>query len=139
MAFTLTAVVALIQVFDMPEALRFYCDVLGFAVVDASPTVEVPEGRFSHWVWLRRDAADLMLNTAYDAAERPPARDAAREAAHGDTGLFIGCADLDAVFARLQLHGVAAEPPRVAPYGMRQLFVRDPDGYSLCLQSPVAT
>jgi hypothetical protein len=26
--------------------------------------------------------------------------------------------------------------PKVAPYGMKQLYVRDPDGYNLCFQWP---
>jgi glyoxylase I family protein len=26
--------------------------------------------------------------------------------------------------------------PKVAPYGMKQLYVRDPDGYGLCFQWP---
>ena len=34
----------LIQVFDMPTSLRFYCDVLGFTVVSASG-----ERPFSSW------------------------------------------------------------------------------------------
>jgi len=52
----------LIQVFDMPHALAFYRDLLGFGVVSASPEVETPEGRFSHWTRLLLGAADLMLN-----------------------------------------------------------------------------
>ena len=33
--------------------------------------------------------------------------------------------------------GVRASPPKVAPYGMRQLYLSDPDGYGLCFQHPV--
>ncbi len=71
MAIETTGMTPLLQVFDMPEALAFYGDRLGFSVVDRSPEVETPEGRFSHWVWLRLGPCDLMLNTAYDAGERP--------------------------------------------------------------------
>jgi glyoxylase I family protein len=28
------------------------------------------------------------------------------------------------------------KPPLVAPYGMKQLNLSDPDGYALCLQWP---
>jgi catechol 2,3-dioxygenase-like lactoylglutathione lyase family enzyme len=28
------------------------------------------------------------------------------------------------------------DPPRTAPYGMKQLYVRDPDGYEICFQWP---
>jgi glyoxylase I family protein len=30
------------------------------------------------------------------------------------------------------------KPPKVAPYGMKQLYVKDPDGYVLCFQWPAA-
>jgi hypothetical protein len=53
----------LVGVFDMPRALDFCRDVLGFEVVAAPPVVDTPEGRFSHWMWLRLGAAELMLNT----------------------------------------------------------------------------
>jgi catechol 2,3-dioxygenase-like lactoylglutathione lyase family enzyme len=48
MSFSPLGLTPLIGVFDMPTALAFYRDVLGFAVVSASPEVETAEGRFSH-------------------------------------------------------------------------------------------
>jgi catechol 2,3-dioxygenase-like lactoylglutathione lyase family enzyme len=76
--------VPLLQVFDMPTSIHFYCDVLGFAVVmqDAKP---VPD---NDWVMLQRDQVQLTLNTAYERGRRPPAPDPARIAAHRDVGLF---------------------------------------------------
>jgi len=121
----------LIQVFDMPTSLRFYRDVLGFEEVEKSG-----EGDDVGWAWLRQGDAAVMLNTAYDSGERPPAPDAARVAAHGDTALFLGCRDLDQAYGHLVAHGVRAEPPKIAPYGMRQLYATDPDGYGLCFQWP---
>jgi glyoxylase I family protein len=44
--------------------------------------------------------------------------------------------DVDAAYEHLSAHGVDAKPPKVAPYGMKQLYVRDPDGYTLCFQWP---
>ena len=121
----------LLQVFDMPTSLRFYRDVLGFTVAGSSgPGDEVG------WVLLRQGATELMLNTAYDDGERPGAPDPARVAAHADTGLFIACEDLDAAYASLVSKGVKANPPAVAPYGMKQLYVKDPDGYEVCFQWP---
>ena len=131
-----TGLTPLIQVFDMPEAIRFYCGTLGFEVAASSPEVEAPEGRYFHWAWLRLGAADLMLNPAYDEGERPPARDPARSSGHGDTCLFIACPDVDAAFEHLRAKGVELDPPRVAPYGMKQLHLTDPDGYGLCFQQP---
>lgn len=132
-----TDLVPLLQVFDMPEALRFYCDVLGFTVVGSSEEIEAAEGRYFHWALLRLGSAALMLNTAYDANERPPAREAERWRGHADVGLYFGCNDLDAVHALLASKGVIVDPPKLAPYHMRQLYVADPDGYVLCFQHAV--
>lgn len=71
MSFSPLGLTPLIGVFDMPRALAFYRDLLGFAVVSASPEVETAEGRFSHWMWLRFGGAEIMLNTQYDSNERP--------------------------------------------------------------------
>jgi hypothetical protein len=30
--------------------------------------------------------------------------------------------------------GVAAKPPIITDYGMKQLYFEDPDGYEICLQ-----
>lgn len=137
MAIRPTGLVPLLQVFDMPAAIRFYRDVLGFSVVSASDEIEAAEGRYFHWALLRLGGAELMLNTAYDANERPPAREPERWRGHADTGLFIGCDDLDAVRALLASNGITVDPPRTVAYGMRQLYVTDPDGYVLCFQHPV--
>ena len=124
----------LICVFDMPKALAFYRDVLGFEVVSASPVVETPEGRFSHWMWLRLGGADLMLNTQYDSGERPQNPVATRVVAHGDTSFYIGCSDIDAAYVQLTLRGLKADPPNVAPYGLKNFSVKDPDGYTVVFQ-----
>lgn len=125
----------LLQVFDMPTALAFYRDILGFEIVEAAPPPDQTRDDDFGWVWLHRDHADVMLNTAYDPdAERPPSPDPARVAAHDDTALYFGCQDVDAVYEHLRARGVAVSPPTIAPYGMKQLCVKDPDGFTLCFQ-----
>lgn len=111
----------LLQVFDRPTSLAFYRDVLGFEVVSDVP----PD-----------DHCELMLNTAYEAHERTAAPEPARIAAHQDVTLYFDCEDVDAAYAYLRERGVAAKPPRIAPYGMKQVYLRDPDGYEICLQHP---
>jgi glyoxylase I family protein len=88
----------LLQVFDMPKSVNFYREVLGFELVGNSPMVKSPQGDYFHWAMLRRDGITLMLNTAYDEGERPPAPDPARVVAHGDTALYFGCTDVDNTF-----------------------------------------
>ena len=129
-------IIPLIQVFDMPEAIRFYRDILGFALVNSSPEIDAAEGHYFHWAWLRLGRADLMLNTAYDANQRPPVRDESRWKGHGDTILYFACPDVDGAYAELRSKGVELAPPKHAPYGMKQISLRDPDGYALCFQMP---
>lgn len=131
MAIDFRGVTPLLQVFDMPTALRFYRDVLGFEVFDKSGP-----GDECGWAWLRYHTTELMLNTAYDQGERPSAPDPTRVAAHCDTCLYFGCENLDDAYQHLLTRGVKAQPPKVAPYGMKQLYVSDPDGYGLCFQWP---
>ena len=123
----------LLQVFDMPTSLRFYRDVLGFEIVNTSPGSEDQVD----WVWLKLGECNLMLNTAYEQDDRPSWPESGRVAAHTDTSLFFGCPDVDAVYKLLLEEGIETKPPSVAPYGMKQLYVNDPDGYSLCFQWPI--
>jgi glyoxylase I family protein len=136
MTIAIRGLAPLLQVYDMAEALAFYRDALGFAVVQSSDEIDALEGRYCHWCWLRLGGAHLMLNTAYEEGERPPEREPARRAAHRDTGLFFDCPDPDAVAAVLRAKNIACDGPRDASYGMRQLYVSDPDGYELCFQRP---
>ena len=120
----------LIQVFDMPTSLRFYRDILGFEVLQRSK-----DSDDCGWCWLRSaGGAELMLNTAYDEGERPAQLDRERVVGHMDVGLFIGCPDVDAAYEYLKAKGVAKKPPHVAPYGMKQLYIEDPDGFGICFQ-----
>ncbi len=132
MAIEVRGMAPLFQVFDMPTSIRFYRDVLGFVVETTSP----PRGEYFDWALLNLNGVQLMLNTAYEQDARPPAPDPARIAAHDDTAIYFGCPDVDAAYAHLRARGVNAKEPTIAPYGMKQLYVADPDGYSLCFQWP---
>jgi glyoxylase I family protein len=131
MAIDIRGIAPLLEVFDMPAALHFYRDMLGFQVVATSGP-----GDNCGWALLRLNSVDLMLNTAYDEGERPPVPDPARMAAHADTCLFFGCQDLDGAYLGLRAQGLDVKEPKVARYGMKQLYVRDPDGFGLCFQWP---
>ena len=124
-------VCALLQVFDMNISLQFYCEILGFTVHESAG-----EKDDLGWVWLKRGSNDLMLNTAYETPDRPPKPNPARVAAHSDTSLYFGCFDVDAAYRELLSKGVKLDPPKIAPYGMKQLYFYDPDGYALCFQWP---
>lgn len=125
----------LFQVFDMPTAIRFYRDLLGFEVVQTSPKLsEAAED--VNWAMLRLNGVTLMLNTAYEPEHRPAAPDRARISAHDDVCLYFGCPDVDKAYHELRALGLDVNEPKTAPYGMRQLYFTDPDGYHLCFQWP---
>lgn len=113
----------------MPRALRFYRDILGFEVVQDSGN-----GDDSSWVWLRCDGSDLMLNDQYEPGHVPMTCPPERVRWHKDTCLFFGCPDTDAAYEYLRSKGVICDPPKIVPYGMKQLYLKDPDGYGLCFQ-----
>lgn len=135
MALDLRAVTPLLQVYDIPTSLRFYRDVLGFQVTATSP--KLGEDKY-HWVALRLGHADLMLNDQYEFdEERPVPPDPARRAAHDDASLYFLCPDVDGAYEELRRKGTAVTAPAVTRYGMRQISLRDPDGFLLCFQWPV--
>ncbi len=126
----------LLGIYDMPTSVRFYRDKLGFEIVSTSPVMGED---YFHWAMLRLGGAEIMLNDIYEFnEERPVPPDPARYEAHGDTTLYFGCPDVDSVFEQLQSRGVSVKRPTIAPYGMKQLYLRDPDGYRICLQWPAS-
>jgi len=132
MAFDVRGLVPLLQVYDMPTSVGFYRDKLGFTVVANSPALGED---YFHWALLRLGGAELMLNTAFESNdERPSQPDPARTAAHFDTGLFFACPDVDAAYQELRDKGVEVNEPLVTGYGMKQIYIGDPDGYELCFQ-----
>lgn len=122
----------LLQVFDMPVALGFYRDVLGFEVVQASG-----EGDDVDWVLLKLNSIELMLNTAYEKQDRPPEPDEQRITAHADTSLYFGHPDIDKLYSYLSDKGMHLKEPQITGYGWKAIYLLDPDGYLLCFHWPV--
>jgi catechol 2,3-dioxygenase-like lactoylglutathione lyase family enzyme len=132
MAIDMRGVCPLLQVFDMPTSVRFYRDKLGFEVAEHAPIRDVDE---FGWCLLRHgDGTEIMLNTVYDYGERPDSPDLGRIAAHGDTCVYIGCPDVDGAYAFLREKGLDIQEPKMAWYGMKQLYLTDPDGFGICFQ-----
>jgi glyoxylase I family protein len=122
--------VPLLQVYDMQTSLNFYRDVLGFEIVQ--------ETDHQWWAMIRLGNATLMLNTAYEDSARPPAPDPERVLGHQDVSLYFDFDDLDALYAHLKSNGCDVRPPADTTYGLRQLNVRDPDGYELCFTAALS-
>ena len=132
MAIHLEGMTPLIQVFNMKRSLAFYRDTLGFKV-----HMDSGGGDDASWVWLRREGIDLMLNDQYEPGHVPIECPPERVRWHEDTCLYFGCPDPDAAYEYFLSCGLKLDPPKDAPYGMRQLYINDPDGYNICFQRPV--
>lgn len=120
----------MLSVFDMPTSLKFYCDVLGWRL-GSTQGGKAPD---CEWADLSMNQLRLWLKTSYEKDKRPSAPDAARTMGHRDAILTFGCLDLDGAYKQLKEAGVAVQSPVVANFGLRQMYVTDPDGYVLCLQ-----
>ena len=118
----------LLFVRDLPRALAHYRDALGFALVGLDAEREAD----ATWCRLQRDGASLMLQRLEKKEQLAP------PSARGIAVYFL-CDDVDALHAELGARGFALAPPRDAPYGMRQLELRDPDGHALCFETPLAS
>jgi uncharacterized glyoxalase superfamily protein PhnB len=122
---TVRELVPLLFVDDMERSMAFYRDRLGFKVAG----VWEPDGKPS-WCRLQRDGSAVMLQLACE--EDGPAESRGR-----GIGFFFICDDAAAVHAEFSRRGLQLNPPEVAFYGMKQVFLKDPDGYELCFESPV--
>lgn len=128
-------VAPMVQVFDMPRSIRFYRDLLGFTVTDSSKPMSTDRDDVN-WVMLQLSNATIMLNTAYDPDDVPAEPDAGRWSGHQDTCLYFACPDVEAAYQHLVSKGLEVDPPKVAWYGMKQLYLKDPDGFGICFQWP---
>lgn len=142
MPMAFSGLVPQLRVRDMVRSIAFYRGLLGFDLVSHAPEIESVDGARFSWCWLRNGAAELMLEM-----EPPPDGDGDAGAplpppspevvtAHGDLCLYFACEDVDSAHAGLAGHGMVLPIPVVSPYGMKQLFLTDPDGWALCLQAP---
>ena len=124
---TLRTLAPLYFVEDIARSVKFYEHMLDFRLTQAWE----PEGRLM-WCQMTRNDVGIMLQQICAEDHLPQPRGA------GVT-LYIHCDDAEDVFLRLQERGVDVDPPITTFYGMKQVYVTDPDGYGLCFQNPVDT
>ena len=99
---------------DLARSLAFYSDQLGFEVGFVAESM----AEFS-------DAGIVLDEEA--AFERPGV----------PVIVGLGVDDVDAVYADLRARGCAvAEPPADRPWGVRNFYITDPDGYVIEFEQP---
>ena len=86
---------------------------------------------------LKLSDSKLMLNTAYEDHERPPAPLPERVRGHADTSLYFSTPGVDAVYQHLREKGWPVSEPEITSYGMRQVSTTDPDGFQLFFICPI--
>jgi catechol 2,3-dioxygenase-like lactoylglutathione lyase family enzyme len=110
-----------VVVSDYDPAISFFVDVLGFELVEDSPSL-TNDGRARRWVVVRPPgAATGVLLARADGEDQ--AAVVGRQAA-GRVGFFLYVDDFDAAYARMAAAGVRfLTAPRAEPYGRVAVFL----------------
>lgn len=120
---------------DYDDAIKFFVDILGFDLVEDSPSL-TNDGRPKRWVVVRPPGAATGLLLAQADGERQ-ARAVGDQFA-GRVGLFLRVDDFAAAYDRMRSAGVAfVSEPRDEPYGQLAVF-SDPAGNRWDLLGPRA-
>ena len=109
-----------IVVDDYDRAIGFFTGVLGFDLVEDSPSL-TNDGRPKRWVVVRPPGAQTGILLAQADGERQAAAVGAQ--AGGRVGFFLRVDDFDAARRRLTAAGVEfLTEPRTEPYGRVAVF-----------------
>ncbi len=135
MSIAVEGVVPMLLVYDVPTSVAFYRDQLGFDVVHHSASFDEAKDNFG-WALLRLNGCELMVNNMYEDNVRPVQPDAVRAKAHSDLTLYLACRDIGGTHAYLKAQGLSVSDPVTTYYKMRQISLKDFDGYSIVFQWP---
>ncbi len=133
-------ITANLMVTNMRESLEFYCEIFGFTLsMGVNADKEIFTDGVLHdnliFAMLTRGANELMLQRRDSLAEDVPVF--AADATPGGTfTLYMRGEPADALAARLPDSVEIIKGPETTWYGMRELYIRDPDGYVLAFGAP---
>jgi len=106
---------------DYDEAIGFFTGVLGFELVEDSPSL-TNDGRPKRWVVVRPPGAQTGILLAQADGERQAA--AVGNQMAGRVGFFLRVDDFDAAVDRMTAAGVRfLTAPRTEPYGRVAVFL----------------
>jgi catechol 2,3-dioxygenase-like lactoylglutathione lyase family enzyme len=110
-----------IVVHDYDPAIRFFVDILGFDLVEDSPST-TNAGNPKRWVVVRPPGAQTGLLLARADGDRQTAIVGNQHA--GRVGFFLRVDDFDAQYARMVAAGVEfVTKPRTEEYGQVAVFI----------------
>jgi predicted enzyme related to lactoylglutathione lyase len=109
-----------IVVDDYDRAIEFFVNVLGFELVEDSPST-TNDGRPKRWVVVRPPNASTGILLAL--ADGPAQRAVVGNQVAGRVGFFLRVDDFDAMLVRIKAaNAQIVSPPRVEPYGRVAVF-----------------
>lgn len=129
-----------LMVTDMRKSLEFYCNLLGFKL---SMGVTADRQMFTDgtlrddlvFAVLKQGPVELMLQLRDSLAEDVPVF-SAHDTPCGTFTLYIRGKSIDDLADHLAETVEIIKGPETTWYGMRELYVRDPDGYVLAFGAP---
>jgi catechol 2,3-dioxygenase-like lactoylglutathione lyase family enzyme len=105
---------------DYDRVIAFFVDVLGFELVEDSPSL-TNDGRPKRWVVIRPPGAQTGLLLAQ--ADGPEQQSIVGNQVAGRVGFFLRVDDFDAAYERMTAGGVEfVSEPRTEPYGRVVVF-----------------
>jgi catechol 2,3-dioxygenase-like lactoylglutathione lyase family enzyme len=105
----------------MPATIRFYTDVLGFRLHSSWPEAD------PCWCDLARDRVSIMFYTQ-DPHDTGPT--------HMTGRLYLRTDDVMSIYHAVKDHAEVFEGPEVHFYGMKEIAIRDPNGYTIVFAQP---
>ena len=122
------AVVPLLWVENMEQAIRFY-EEIGFKITESWKS-----NNQIQWCRVEFYDAALMLQEIVDSdtQEKPTSE-------NNGIQLYFITDDVDALYTQILANGLKVSVPKIEFYGMKQIFLTDPDGRTLCFESLVET
>jgi catechol 2,3-dioxygenase-like lactoylglutathione lyase family enzyme len=106
---------------DYDKAIEFFVDVLGFDLIEDSPSL-TNDGRPKRWVVVRPPGAQTGILLARADGEHQAAAIGNQMA--GRVGFFLRADDFDSAHNRMTAAGVQfLTPPRTEPYGRVAVFL----------------
>ena len=106
---------------EYDPAIRFFVDILGFELVEDSPSMTT-DGRAKRWVVVRPPGAETGILLARADGERQSA--AVGDQFAGRVGMFLRVDDFEATYARLAAAGVTiVREPSDQLYGRVAVFL----------------